>query len=95
MFVGVVMHLVSAHPLLSAYCRSVYRYKRMRLLTRVYGIVTLQLLYLFFYRVHANRVQAKNNYNFNLCAIFWYKIHYEKSWNTNFLALIRSCILLA
>ena len=28
----------SAYALLSAYCRSVYRYKRMRLLTRVYGI---------------------------------------------------------
>ena len=29
---------ISAYPLLSAYCHSVYRYKRMRLLTRVYGM---------------------------------------------------------
>ena len=28
---------VSAYPLLSAYCRSVYHYKRIRLLTRVYS----------------------------------------------------------
>ena len=35
--VGVVMCRISAYPLLSAYCHSVYRYKRMRLLTRVYG----------------------------------------------------------
>jgi hypothetical protein len=40
-FVGVVIRFISAYPLLSAYCRSVYRYKRMRLLTRVYGIATL------------------------------------------------------
>ena len=32
------MRYISAYPLLSAYCPSVYRYKRMRLLTRVYGI---------------------------------------------------------
>ena len=37
-FVGVVMCHISAYPLLSAYCHSVYRYKRMRLLTRVYGM---------------------------------------------------------
>ena len=37
MFVGVIMCLTSTYPFLSAYYRSVYRYKRMRLLTRVYG----------------------------------------------------------
>ena len=58
MFVGVVLRLVSAHPLLSAYCHSVYRYKHMRLLTRVYSIVTRQLLYLFYYGVYANRMKA-------------------------------------
>ena len=31
MFVGVVMHHIGAYPLLSAYCRSVYHYKCMRL----------------------------------------------------------------
>ena len=36
-FVGVVMCHISAYPLLSAYCRSIYRYKRMCLLTRLYG----------------------------------------------------------
>ena len=35
---------ISAYPLLSAYCRSVYRYKRMRLLTRVYGRFSLPSL---------------------------------------------------
>ena len=38
MFVGVVMCHISTYSLLSAYCRPVYRYKRMRLLTTVYGI---------------------------------------------------------
>ena len=41
MFVGVVVHLISSYPLLSTciiiYYHSVYGYKCMRLLTRVYG----------------------------------------------------------
>ena len=37
-FVGVVMCHINVYPLLSAYCCSVHHYKRMRLLTRVYGM---------------------------------------------------------
>jgi hypothetical protein len=44
-FVGVAMRFISAYPLLSAYCRSVYRYKRMRLLTRVYGMPAQKVAY--------------------------------------------------
>ena len=42
MFVGVVnMRLISAYPLLSTYYHTVYRYKRMRLLARVYGSIII------------------------------------------------------
>ena len=39
MQVGVVNTFISAHPLLSAYFLTSYTYKRMRLITRVYGIL--------------------------------------------------------
>ena len=38
MQVGVVYTSISAYPLLSAYFPTTYAYKRMRLITRVYGM---------------------------------------------------------
>ena len=35
------LHSVGAYPLLGAYYLTAYRYKRMRLITRVYGIVDI------------------------------------------------------
>ena len=37
-FVGVVMYIIGAYHLLSTYYLSTYCYKRMRLLTRLYGM---------------------------------------------------------
>ena len=55
MQVGVVYTSISAYPLLSAYFLTTYAYKRMCLITRVYGNVTL--VHHFTAYIVANNVQ--------------------------------------
>ena len=59
-----VMCHISAYPLLSAYCHSVHRYKRMRLLTRVYSIpiittcTSLFVLFLYFHSYFSHQLYS-------------------------------------